>query len=321
MYRNFDSYNKDVTEIRRERINTLWVDGSKNKNDQFNGSITFNSRWLFPFAKIAITQPRNVGKFIFLSNPSWFSPFLNRVSVSDCMKMIADPKFTRDLTSTCNLRIEYPQSIRYMRKSLGIGDKKTNCQIKDSLYRIFRTTSLWSNIYSYWDPWGGVPYVNLDIFVKLDFVPKYPNLIKVCMGGMKRRGISSLLELAIKLKFFNKKELGFHKDPLVNFYKKLYIDRIHIFDEEELPWGILNPVSLIPIMSGYVDVDRESFLQETLIGRAIFSLYSFGRYKDDYTNLFHRKDIPGLETRMSKRFPTLMDALICGDILLEPLLC
>lgn len=323
MYTNRDSCQLDVIESRRSQINTIWSKESRYKNTEFNSGLTFNSRWLFPFAKLAASKPKLVGKFIFLSNTSWFTPFFNRVTITDCMKLVTDPFFVRRMERPDDLRIHYPQSLRYMRKVLGVEDKLNNEQIKDSLFQLFRTPSLWTNIYSYWDPPYHFPCVNIDVFLKIDTVPNHPNLIKVCIGGVCRLNASYLIELAVKLKFFNKKELGFHNDPIVNFYKKLYMDRIHIFTEEELPWGLIeeNDSFLVPIMSSYVDLDREVFLQETILGKALFSLYLFGRYKDKSTNLFFRRDIPGLEARMATRFPTLMDALICGEIPPQPILC
>jgi len=301
------------------RVNRSWHTAVRNLNNTFDSGLTFTSRWLYPFTKILRDNPNTEGMFIFLSDPSWFKGYLNDVDFSDCLKLYNNPAYRHPESG--RIRIFFPQKLRAMRRVLGFKGYQTNKQLKESLGKLFRSRSFLKNLYAHWDEIAyTVPYTELDVFVKVDRVPKYPGLVQVSLGGIPRLSSSKLSMLATQLKFFHKKELNFHSDPFVNFYKELYLDRKVVFRPSELPWMLSwSGIFPEPILAGVVDINREHFLQETLLGKLMFFWYKFWNHKGSLiTHLYSRADIPKLETKMNIRFPEFMRGIRNNDVSLEP---
>lgn len=301
-----DCHENVVTDL----VSYTWAQQKFSSAQDFGGIETYSSRWLYPFALLLQERPELNDKCLFLSDTHWFDKLYPQLSLIDLQSWDIDHYYRPSWL--VSQRYFIPQKLKLMLSVLNPKSRKLKYKLKEVLYKLFRTTSRIRNILGHFLEYSSIPYRDLDIFVKISKVNKHPNLVKVSLGGLFRPTPIKLFELICAIKFSSYCESTL--DPrIIQFYKAFYQDKKRLFNSTDLPCmftsNLTHEYKPVCILETYVDLTREHFLQETFLGRCVFSWFNRKVTSSIIPHLYPRSDLPKLEEYCKTRFPSYTQAL------------
>ena len=310
--------NTKVSSSRLIQLLDTWLYYQESIERVNNCSITYISRLLYPFARLLQEQPNLENKIIFISDTRWLKPALKEVDNLPLSFFRSTNKCTDSTSLYIHERAEHyyhykPQNIKTMLNVLMPKSSNLKHKLKQSLTVLFRTKSRFLN----WFLTYFVPYRGYDIFVKLSWADKKRKVAKISIGRIRIpfMGIhANQLKVAYEIKNYKQLQTEYNQKEIAKFYYDLYVMNKRIFSMNELPYhveykeGLFDPLDICPILDGYVDIERESFLQDTFFGRLVFRFFKFFQQKRSFTQ-YTTNDLLELECYLKGKFNNLEKVL------------